>query len=330
MATDCLSEGIDLQYAFNAVIHYDLPWNPNRLEQREGRVDRYGQPSRKVRTAVLYGTNNEMDLTVLRVLIRKARAIYQDLGVTVPVPVDSEAIMESLLEVLFQERGRPGDPEQLALPLLEFQHAWEEAARREKETRSIFAQHGLQRHEVEPELREAEAVLGTPRDVRAFWLDAAQRFELPVQVEGDRVRVPVEALERQHFDLSVLPPGRKAETVELVFDGPAPEGAVLLHRNHPWVEDLAHRVLGEALVPEGRAGLGGTYWPAGRATSPFLGGSRGRHWNLDAPPDGSPGPGPGCQASAGDPALRPRYRRRPGVCQGTVRTVRPGVLLVPA
>ena len=43
VATDCLSEGINLQEHFTAVLHYDLPWNPNRLEQREGRVDRYGQ-----------------------------------------------------------------------------------------------------------------------------------------------------------------------------------------------------------------------------------------------------------------------------------------------
>ncbi len=44
VATDCLSEGINLQEHFDAVVHYDLPWNPNRLEQREGRVDRFGQP----------------------------------------------------------------------------------------------------------------------------------------------------------------------------------------------------------------------------------------------------------------------------------------------
>ena len=42
VATDCLSEGINLQEWFNAVIHYDLSWNPTRHEQREGRVDRYG------------------------------------------------------------------------------------------------------------------------------------------------------------------------------------------------------------------------------------------------------------------------------------------------
>jgi hypothetical protein len=47
VATDCLSEGINLQEHFTAVLHYDLPWNPNRLEQREGRVDRFGQPGRR-------------------------------------------------------------------------------------------------------------------------------------------------------------------------------------------------------------------------------------------------------------------------------------------
>ena len=47
IATDCLSEGINLQELFTGVLHYDLPWNPNRLEQREGRVDRFGQQARR-------------------------------------------------------------------------------------------------------------------------------------------------------------------------------------------------------------------------------------------------------------------------------------------
>ena len=53
VATDCLSEGINLQSHFDAVVHYDLSWNPTRHEQREGRVDRYGQPSKKVRVLPL-------------------------------------------------------------------------------------------------------------------------------------------------------------------------------------------------------------------------------------------------------------------------------------
>lgn len=73
MTTDCLSEGINLQEGFDAVIHYDLPWNPNRLEQREGRVDRFGQKSSPVKAILLYGADNPIDGAVLNVLLKKGR-----------------------------------------------------------------------------------------------------------------------------------------------------------------------------------------------------------------------------------------------------------------
>jgi superfamily II DNA/RNA helicase len=69
VATDCLSEGVNLQEHFDSVVHYDLPWNPNRLEQREGRVDRFGQLRCEVKTVLLYGANNPVDQVVLEVLI---------------------------------------------------------------------------------------------------------------------------------------------------------------------------------------------------------------------------------------------------------------------
>ena len=40
LATDAASEGIDLQNHCAHLIHYEIPWNPNRLEQRNGRIDR--------------------------------------------------------------------------------------------------------------------------------------------------------------------------------------------------------------------------------------------------------------------------------------------------
>ena len=67
IATDCMSEGINLQEHFNAVVHYDLSWNPTRHEQREGRVDRFGQESRVVRATLMYGQNNPVDAVVLKV-----------------------------------------------------------------------------------------------------------------------------------------------------------------------------------------------------------------------------------------------------------------------
>jgi superfamily II DNA or RNA helicase len=78
VATDCLSEGINLQNSFNAAIHYDLPWNPNRLEQREGRVDRFGQTlSKVVKTIRYFSPDNPVDGLVIRVLLNKAREIHQ-------------------------------------------------------------------------------------------------------------------------------------------------------------------------------------------------------------------------------------------------------------
>ena len=105
VATDCLSEGVNLQEHYDAVVHYDLPWNPNRLEQREGRVDRFGQVKPIVKTVLIYGSDNEMDLVVLDVLLRKARTIRQRLGISVPVPVDSEQVVNALVDSVLL-RGR--------------------------------------------------------------------------------------------------------------------------------------------------------------------------------------------------------------------------------
>ena len=48
LATDAASEGIDLQNHCSRLIHYEIPWNPNRMEQRNGRVDRHGQRADEV------------------------------------------------------------------------------------------------------------------------------------------------------------------------------------------------------------------------------------------------------------------------------------------
>jgi superfamily II DNA/RNA helicase len=43
LATDAASEGIDLQNHCHRLVHFEIPWNPNRMEQRNGRIDRHGQ-----------------------------------------------------------------------------------------------------------------------------------------------------------------------------------------------------------------------------------------------------------------------------------------------
>ena len=100
IATDCLSEGINLQDHFTGVLHYDLPWNPNRLEQREGRVDRFGQMAPTVKACLLYGADNPIDGIVLDVLLRKVREIKRATGINVPFPEDSQSIIDTITQAL--------------------------------------------------------------------------------------------------------------------------------------------------------------------------------------------------------------------------------------
>ena len=95
VATDCLSARASTSRShFDAVVHYDLAWNPTRHEQREGRVDRYGQrqPDRPGASRY-YGTDNPIDGIVLDVLLRKHKKIRGSLGISVPVPVDTETVL---------------------------------------------------------------------------------------------------------------------------------------------------------------------------------------------------------------------------------------------
>lgn len=83
IATDCISEGVNLQNMANQIIHYELPWNPNRLEQRNGRVDRYGQTENKVyiRTLIM---NDTLDGKIFKLLIQKAERIRKEYGFAPP------------------------------------------------------------------------------------------------------------------------------------------------------------------------------------------------------------------------------------------------------
>lgn len=256
VATDCLSEGINLQFAFDAVLHYDLPWNPNRLEQREGRVDRYGQPAPIVRTTLLYGVDNQIDEAVLTVLIRKAKSIRHTLGISVPLPVDSASFVETVVQSLFQEQV-----EQLALfddtPSVnkeQLHEEWDRAAEREKESRSRFAQHAIKPEEVAQELYESDTVLGNPATVAAFVQDACARLGVPLtSVANHQRRSQAHAPAVWQVPLAELPEAvwervsGAPDSMRIGFDMPLPEDVHLIGRLHPLTEALAEHLFGLAL-----------------------------------------------------------------------------------
>lgn len=95
LATDAASEGLDFQNFCHRLIHYEIPWNPNRMEQRNGRVDRHGQKSDKVLVYHFVGkgfkersgqdfngkvSDMEADLEFLMRVALKIETIREDLG----------------------------------------------------------------------------------------------------------------------------------------------------------------------------------------------------------------------------------------------------------
>lgn len=257
IATDCLSEGINLQHLFNAVMHYDLPWNPNRLEQREGRIDRFGQTASQVMVGLVYGTNNPIDGVVMDVLIRRAREIRRAIGISVPVPEDSNAILEVLAQAvlvrssaftrqsvrqltLFEESGndladKPADMNFLTKAL-------EEAERREKVTRSIFAHHSIRAQDIEADLREVDEAIGDAAAVEFFVTQALARLGVPLQKSRNGYHIHSHNL--PDFLRSALPPG---ERVAITFQAPTPAGYVYIGRNHSFTERLCQYILNQSL-----------------------------------------------------------------------------------
>ncbi len=261
VATDCLSEGINLQKQFDAVVHYDLPWNPNRLEQREGRVDRFGQEKDTVKAVMLYGKDNPMDIAVLEVLLRKARTISKRLGISVPVPVESGSIIESMITKLFLEsqEGRqltldrflegsvPTDEGEVKVK--EIHQRWDAAADREKESRTKFAQRTIKPDEIKRELEASDAVLGEPDSVRGFVVNACQRLGATVTLLTDGVYSLSGAGRLPDGVKDHLPaPQGKGNVIRISFQATAPEVTTIIGRNHPFVAALAEYLFEESLL----------------------------------------------------------------------------------
>jgi SNF2 family DNA or RNA helicase len=79
VATDAAREGLNLQAHCHNLFHFDVPWNPARLEQRNGRIDRKLQPSPEVYCYYFVYTQRPED-RVLRTLVEKTKRIRKELG----------------------------------------------------------------------------------------------------------------------------------------------------------------------------------------------------------------------------------------------------------
>jgi superfamily II DNA/RNA helicase len=244
VATDCLSEGINLQALFTAVLHYDLPWNPNRIEQREGRVDRFGQTAETVQTRLLYSPDNPVDENVYKILIEKVRRIHQSTGVAINLGEEQTALMERLLEdVLNAETDLPARQLQL-YEEEEFEKNLEQARDKAQNLRNIFAHESdIQYQTIQTALQKVDEAIGDMATVEAFTTRALA--EMGVEYKQDpkgyklyTTNLPGEL--KYHFN--------NEHEVRISFDSPTPEGYRYLGRNHPFVEQLCQYVLKRAFA----------------------------------------------------------------------------------
>jgi superfamily II DNA or RNA helicase len=122
LATDAAAEGLNLQQTARYLLHYDIPWNPSRLEQRNGRLDRHGQ----ARDVVVhhFATDQDADLDFLAYVVGKVDTIREDLGSTGDVfdralerrligGEKAEHVKADLEEGLNRSRGRGEVPTQV-------------------------------------------------------------------------------------------------------------------------------------------------------------------------------------------------------------------------
>jgi superfamily II DNA or RNA helicase len=256
IATDCLSEGINLQEHFDAVVHYDLSWNPTRHEQREGRVDRFGQESKVVRATLIYGANNPVDGAVLDVILRKAEKIREELGVPVPLPDEGHTLTQALMKAVLLRHGKEGKQRVLdfsSTPEAKAVDAtWTDAAEKARANRTVFAQRRLKPDDVLPEWKKTLAAMGGEEDVRRFTDRALARLGSGLEelkrgaYKAALAGLPEDVRERLEAEgLSGSP--------LISFGYPPKPRCRPIQRSHPLVavlaESLLERTLADAAAP---------------------------------------------------------------------------------
>ena len=110
ISTDAGGEGLNLQFC-HVIVNFDMPWNPMRLEQRIGRVDRIGQPH--IVRAINFVLADTVEYRVRDVLEQKLALIAEEFGVDKAADVMDSVEVEPLFDELFvQGLQNPSDIEQ--------------------------------------------------------------------------------------------------------------------------------------------------------------------------------------------------------------------------
>ncbi len=261
VCTDCLSEGVNLQQGFEAIVHYDLPWNPNRMEQRNGRIDRFGQTAPQVLISTIHAKNNPVDDIVLNVLYKKQDEIRKQLGVYLPIADNDATLMETIMERFIN--AKTGGRVESSQPTLfdddeEWQRQLEEQRQieieklkeNEKISHTYFAHNNKQMDptRLTATLEEARSVIGGVDDTCHFVTDLLEHIGVTVNQDAEPLCFSFNISELparlHHYFKSVA---TAKGVVRISFASPTPKHYMYIGRNHTFVEDLSRSVVNDTV-----------------------------------------------------------------------------------
>lgn len=255
LATDVISEGLNLQAASCMIVNYDIPWNPNRIEQRIGRVDRFGQraPVVYVRTLYCQGTQDD---DVIELFVRKFERIRRDLGTTPPL-FTSEETLKRLIRRRRARRGKSAVQEGPTLfDELEDEDLFINQAVGRIKQDGFYGHTSIRLSEVTERLEQAHARFGSPDRIRHFIIEGLRSCGCSVEQRGDglyRVRVTNPRLKV---------PGLPDELDQVVLDPALTQfypQAEVLDVGHPLVRRLTAVIRERAMSSRECARVSGWY-----------------------------------------------------------------------
>jgi SNF2 family DNA or RNA helicase len=256
LATDAASEGIDLQNYCHRLIHYEIPWNPNRMEQRNGRIDRHGQKyqpliyhfvskgyQKQTEARAVEAKDLEGDLEFLVRAAQKVEQIREDIGKV--GPVIAQQVEEAML----------GKRQTLDTQMAEDDaRAMRKMLKFEQDLRQQIEKHHAQLLETRQELRLS------PENVKQVVDIALELSNQPPLVSTEENGAYALPALRGSWATSVegLAHPHTGDIRPIVFDHGQAKGrddVVLAHLNHRMVSMALRLLRAEIWAPDGRKGL---------------------------------------------------------------------------
>ncbi|MGQ9648063.1 MAG: helicase-related protein [Thermodesulfobacteriota bacterium] len=246
VSTEAGGEGINLQKRCWIMVNYDIPWNPNRLEQRMGRIHRYGQ-QHEVHIYNLV-TTDTIEGKIYNALFQKLSRIKEHLGSDRVFDVIGEAIIgKNLKDLIMNAIANPKTMDDL---LKDFERIPdEEVIRKVRETSlEALATKHIDLTRIFGEQRKAKENRLVPEYVEEFFKRAAERLNIKMEKRGDRlwriVSVPFE-IRNQPYEFKIKFGEVQREYTKISFDKEKAfkSQAEFVAMGHPLLEAVVNAIM---------------------------------------------------------------------------------------